>query len=75
MRQVRVHLRTMMVAVVFIALALAVIVQSVRLQQALIREQRFRNEADYQRALTLRQVSPGKEDSFKLETFRREPCG
>ena len=24
---------------------------------------------------TLRQVSPGKEDSFTLETFRREPCG
>ena len=50
MRQFRVHLRTMMVAVVFFALALAVIVQSVRLQQALIREQRFRNEAEYQRA-------------------------
>jgi hypothetical protein len=53
MRLFRVHLRTMMVAVVFFALALALIAQSVRLQQALIREQRFRNEADYQRALTI----------------------
>ena len=53
MQQFRVHLRTMMVAVVFFALALAVIVQSVRLQQALIREQRYRNEAEHQRALTI----------------------
>jgi hypothetical protein len=25
--------------------------------------------------LTLRQESSGEEDSHKLETFRREPCG
>jgi hypothetical protein len=38
-----------MVAVAFLALALAVIVQSVRLNQALIREQQLRNEAELQR--------------------------
>ena len=50
MRQPRVRLRTMMAAVAFLALALAVIVQSARLHQALIREQRLRAEAELQRA-------------------------
>ena len=49
MRVPRVQLRTVMVAVAFLALALAVIVQSVRLNQALIREQQLRNEAELQR--------------------------
>jgi hypothetical protein len=40
----------MMAAVAFLAMALAVIVQSVRLNQALIREQQFRAEAVLQRA-------------------------
>jgi hypothetical protein len=38
-----------MTAVAFLALALAVTVQSVRLQQALVREQRLRNEVELQR--------------------------
>lgn len=42
MRVPRVRLRTMMAAVAFLALALAVIVQSVRLRQALEREQQLR---------------------------------
>ena len=50
MRQPRVRLRTIMTAVAFLALALAVTVQSVRLQQALIREQHLRAEAELQRA-------------------------
>ena len=49
MRVPRVQLRTVMVAVAFLALTLAVIVQSVRLNQALIREQRLRNEIELQR--------------------------
>jgi hypothetical protein len=44
----------MMAAVAFFALALAVIVQSVRLNQALIREQQLRNEAQLQRERTKR---------------------
>jgi hypothetical protein len=47
-RQPRVHLRTMMAAVAFLALALAVIVQSVRINQSLIREQRLRSEVESQ---------------------------
>jgi hypothetical protein len=39
-----------MTAVAFLALALAVTVQSIRLQQALVREQRLRAEAEFQRA-------------------------
>jgi hypothetical protein len=39
-----------MAVVAFLALALAVIVQTVRLNQALIREQRLRAEAELQRA-------------------------
>jgi hypothetical protein len=39
-----------MAAVAFLALALAVTVQSVRLQQALVREQRLRAEAEFHRA-------------------------
>jgi hypothetical protein len=42
--------RRWMTAVAFLALALAVTVQSVRLQQALVREQRLRTEAEFQRA-------------------------
>ena len=49
MRQPRVHLRTMMAAVAFLAMALAFIVQSVRLHQVLIREQQLRAEAEFQR--------------------------
>jgi len=49
MRAPRVQLRTVMAAVAFLALTLAVIVQSVRLNQALIREQRLRNEVELQR--------------------------
>jgi RNA polymerase sigma factor (sigma-70 family) len=52
-------------------------------QAAAIHEEIGRLPERYRRAivlchfegLTLRQVSPGKEDSCKLETFRREPCG
>ena len=48
----------MMGAVAFIALALAVVVQSVRLRQALIREQQLRNEASFERAqVTLARIS------------------
>jgi hypothetical protein len=43
----------MMAAVAFLALALAVSVQSVRLHQALIREQQLRAEAELQRARAL----------------------
>jgi hypothetical protein len=39
-----------MTAIAFLALALAVIIQSVRLQEALVREQRLRAEAAIQRA-------------------------
>jgi hypothetical protein len=39
----------MMAAVAFLALGLAVVVQSVRLNQALVREQRLRVEAEYER--------------------------
>jgi hypothetical protein len=50
MRRPRVRLRTMMAAVAFLAMALALIVQSVRLHQALIREQQLRAEGEFQRA-------------------------
>ena len=50
MGQPRVGLRTMMAAVAFLAMALAVIVLSVRLHQALIREQQLRAEAALRRA-------------------------
>jgi hypothetical protein len=40
----------MMVAVAFLALALAVIVQTIRLNQALVREQQLRAEAERDRA-------------------------
>ena len=50
MRQPRVRLRTVVVAIVFVALALTVVVQSVRLNQALVREQQLRAEAEFQRA-------------------------
>jgi hypothetical protein len=43
----------MMAAVAFLALALAVIVQFVQLQQARIREERLRAEAEYNLALTI----------------------
>jgi hypothetical protein len=49
MRRPRVRLRTMMAAVALLALALAVIVQSVRLHQALIRERQLRAEVVLQR--------------------------
>jgi hypothetical protein len=39
----------MMTAVAFLALALAVVIQSVRLRQALVREQQLRAEAELQR--------------------------
>jgi hypothetical protein len=39
-----------MMSVAFLALVLAVIIQSVRLQQALVREQLLRAEAESQRA-------------------------
>jgi hypothetical protein len=39
-----------MTAVAFLALALAVTVQSARLQQAFVREERLRAEAEFQRA-------------------------
>jgi hypothetical protein len=45
MLKLRVHLRTLMAAVVIVALALAVIVQSIRLNRALVREQRVQAEA------------------------------
>ena len=48
MRRPHVRLRTVMTVIVFVALALAVTVQSVRLQQALAREQRLRVEAEFQ---------------------------
>ncbi len=41
MRQPRVHLRTMMTAVAFFALTLALVIQSSRLQQSLAREQSY----------------------------------
>ena len=50
MRQPRVRLRTVVVAIAFFALALTVVVQSVRLNQALVREQQLRAEAEFQRA-------------------------
>ena len=50
MRQPRVRLRTMMVAIALLALALTVIVQSIRLNRALVREQQFRAEAESRRA-------------------------
>ena len=50
MRQPRVRLRSMMAAVAFLAMALAIIVQSVRLHQALVREQQLRAETEFQRA-------------------------
>jgi hypothetical protein len=40
----------MMAAVVFLAMALAIVVQSLRLHQSLIREQRLRAEAEFRRA-------------------------
>jgi hypothetical protein len=40
----------MMAAVAFLAMALAIIVQSVRLHQALVREQQLRAETEFQRA-------------------------
>jgi hypothetical protein len=43
--------RRWMTAIAFLALALAVTVQSVRLQQALVREQQLRAEAEVQRRL------------------------
>jgi hypothetical protein len=50
MRMPRVRLRTMMTAIALLALALTVIVQSVRLNQALVREEQLRTEAEFQRA-------------------------
>jgi hypothetical protein len=50
MRQPRVRLRTVVVAIAFFALALTVVVQSFWLNQALDREQRLRAEAEFQRA-------------------------
>lgn len=49
MRRPRVRLRTMMAAVAFLAMALAILVQSVQIHQALLREQRLRAEAESQR--------------------------
>jgi hypothetical protein len=40
----------MMVAVVFLALAMSLVVQSVRLRQSLVREEQLRAEAELQRA-------------------------
>ena len=51
MRLPRMTTRRWMTAIAFLALALAVTLQSVRLQQALVREQRLRAEAEFQRAL------------------------
>jgi hypothetical protein len=42
MRRPREHLRTMMTAFAFLALVLTVVIQSVRLRQAIEREQRLR---------------------------------
>ena len=50
MRWPRVRLRTMMAAVAFLALVLTVVIQSVRLQQALVREQQHLAFAEYERA-------------------------
>jgi hypothetical protein len=44
-------LRTILVVVAFLALVMAVAVQSVRLQRALIREQQLRAEVEHQRSL------------------------
>jgi len=56
MQQLRVRLWSMMGAVAVIALA--VVVQSVRLRQALIREQQLRVEAAFERAqATLARIS------------------
>ena len=52
MRQPRVRLRTVMTAIAFLALLLAVTVQSLR-QQALIREERLRTDAALQRQRAL----------------------
>jgi hypothetical protein len=49
--------RRWMTTIAFLALVLAVAVQSVRLQQALVREQRLRAEAELQRALAEVQAS------------------
>jgi hypothetical protein len=50
MQRPRIRLRTMLVVVAVLALVMAVAVQSVRLQRALIREQQLRNEVEQQRA-------------------------
>jgi hypothetical protein len=50
MRQPRVRLRTVVLAIAFVALALTVVRQSVRLNQALVREQQLRADAELQRA-------------------------
>src|SRR3954463_2446066 len=50
MRWPRVRLRTIMMAVAFLALVLTVVIQSVRLQEALVREQQHLAFAEYERA-------------------------
>ena len=54
MRQLRLRIRTIMAAIVLLALALTFIVQLVLAQQALIRRERLRAEAEDQRWRTAR---------------------
>jgi hypothetical protein len=51
MRRFRVRLRTILVAVAFLGMAMAVFVQTARLRQALVREQLMRALAERHRVL------------------------
>src|SRR5262249_3267776 len=54
MRPPRVRLRTIMLAIAFLALAMTVAVQSLWLQRALVREQQLRNVAEFERARAIK---------------------
>ena len=51
MRRIRFRLRTLMIIIAFLALSLTVIIQSVLLHRAAVREQQYRAELAQQRAM------------------------
>jgi hypothetical protein len=63
----------MMAAVAFLALALAVIVQSVRLHQALVREQQLRAEVVLKNARLKEALYPATLARAQAERQRRVP--
>jgi hypothetical protein len=63
----------MMAAIVFLALALAVIVQTIRLNQALVRERQHRAEAEFARVRVERAEYARMLSAAQAEWQRQEP--